>query len=357
MIRRLLTFFCIFALLNSALHAADGPAPANDKKPAPPPGKWVDISDKLIGAIIKSGKTLPWPGQTGGVAVDPSNGDVYVVVVDSGVWRSTDHGATYARVDQETVGGRAETGFSLDVNPAGARMMCFMVGGSSAMLINNGQTTVKSKATNMNFGAVDWNDGQTLLAVRHETRGWGWLSVDGATTWKDMGPGYECVGVFDDHTFVAVKGTDPGIQRSEDKGATWEKVSDLAPSGRAMRVFKGVGYWTSKKGLLVSRNKGEKWIVQGAEVEMSTGPYFGTNEFTFVVAGKDGLLKTEDAGLTWTLVAPYPDKMKYEPRGWFGSYGWDPINDILYASVMGQPAYRFEPAGKSEPAKTDAEQK
>jgi hypothetical protein len=123
-----------------------------------------------------------------------------------------------------------------------------------------------------------------------------------------------------------------------------------------MRVFKGVCYWTSKKGLLVSRTKGVKWFVQGAEVEMSTGPYFGSDEFTFVVAGKDGLLKTEDAGQTWTLVAPYPDKMKYEPRGWFGNFGWDPIHDVLYASVMGQPAYRFDPAKPgSEVAKPDSE--
>jgi hypothetical protein len=213
------------------------------------------------------------------------------------------------------------------------------------MLLNGGMTTVKSPASNMNFGAVDWSDGLTLIAVRHETKGWGWHSEDGGKSWKDFGPGFECVGVFGEKTFVRVKSKLPGIERSEDGGATWEKVSDLTPSGRAMRLYpaSGVGYWTSKQGLLVSKDKGATWSVQGAGVEMSTGPYFGKDEKNLVVAGVNGVLKTTDAGETWKLAAPYPDKMNYEVRGWFGNFAWDPVNDILYASVMGQPAYRWEP--------------
>jgi hypothetical protein len=268
---------------------------------------------------------------------------VYLIVTGNGVWKSGDQGATYVRMDRGNVTGRAETGFSLDIDPAGKRLMCFMVDGSSAMLLDGGMTFVKSPASNMNFGAVDWSDGQTLIAVRHETKGWGWHSEDGGKSWKDFGPGFECVGVFGEKTFVAVKGKDPGIQRSDDGGATWEKVSDLAPSGRAMRWCNGAGFWTSKQGLLVSKDKGATWQVQGALVEMSAGPYFGKDEKNLVVAGVNGLLKSADAGETWKLAAPYPDKMKYEARGWFGNFAWDSVNDILYASVMGQPAFRWEP--------------
>ena len=27
---------------------------------------------------------------------------------------------------------------------------------------------------------------------------------------------------------------------------------------------------------------------------------------------------------------------------WFGSYAWDPVDNILYASAMGNPVYRME---------------
>ncbi len=344
---------------------APGETPPPAKKLEAPPGKWVSISDKLVAAIEKTnGKPTKWPGQAGGIACDRTTGDVYLVVTDNGVWRSSDQGATYVRIDKGNVSGRAETGFSLDVNPAGKDVLCFMATGSSAVIFDNGFKVVKSPASNMDYGAIDWTDGKTLFAVRHETKSWGWMSFDGAETWKDCGPGFDCIGIFDDSTLVVAKTKDPGIQRSEDRGATWEKVSTIVPSGRVMRVFKGVGYWTSASGLLVSKDKGQKWAIQGAPVEMSTGPYFGKDEKNMVVSGHEGLFRTTDGGEHWKLIAPYPEKFKYDKRGWFGNFAWDPVNDILYASVMGQPAYRFEPkkegeggGGGDEPKKTEAIQK
>ena len=334
-----------------AVSPQPGEAPPEKKPPPPPPpGTWVNISDKLVAAVEKTnGKPIKWPGQTGGIAADRTTGDIYLAVVDNGIWRSSDQGQTYTRIDKGNVTGRAETGFSLDVNPSGKGLMCFMANGSSAMILDNGEKVVKSPASNMDYGAVDWTDGKTLFAVRHETKSWGWLSADGGNSWKDFGPGYECIGLFSDDTFVAVKTKDPGIQRSEDHGATWETVSEIEPAGRVMRVFKGVGYWTSIKGLLVSKDKGATWAIQGAPVEMSTGPYFGKDEKNMIVAGRDGLFRTTDGGEHWKLVAPYPEKFKYERRGWFGNFAWDPVNDVLYASVMGQPAFRFEPKPPDQP--------
>ena len=345
-----------FALLATSLIAADDPAtppaPAASKPPEIPKGAWVNISDALVKAITaKSDQPMLWPGNTAGIAVDRVTGDIFLAITANGIWKSSDKGATYVRIDKGTVTGRCETGFALDIDPQGRGLMCFMTAGSSAMLIDGGKENLKSAASNMDFGAVDWTDALTLIAVRHETKGWAWHSEDGGASWKDFGPGYDGVGVFDDKTFVAVKSKTPGIALTENAGEKWGHVSDLLPTGRAMRVFKNAGYWTSKQGLLVSADKGKTWKVQGAAVEMSTGPYFGKDEKNIVVAGKDGLLKTTDGGATWTLAAPYPDKMKFEPRGWFGNFGWDPVNDIFYASVMGQPAYRWdsEKNGKTDP--------
>jgi len=45
-------------------------------------------------------------------------GDVYMVLSNNGMWKSTDHGDTFKRVDNKTIGGRCETGFALDADPA-----------------------------------------------------------------------------------------------------------------------------------------------------------------------------------------------------------------------------------------------
>jgi len=38
-----------------------------------------------------------------------------------GLWKSTDHGADIRRVDDKKIGGRCETGFALNFDPAGKR--------------------------------------------------------------------------------------------------------------------------------------------------------------------------------------------------------------------------------------------
>src|SRR5438309_1773412 len=88
-------------------------------------GQWKPISESVL-SQVKAG----YPGKTAGVAVDPVNGDVYMVVCDQGIWRSTDHGETFKRADLKKVGdkeekaihGRCETGFALDADPAGKRL-------------------------------------------------------------------------------------------------------------------------------------------------------------------------------------------------------------------------------------------
>src|SRR5438105_4513729 len=91
-------------------------------------GVWIPVSHEVT-AKVKPG----YPGKTAGVTVDPSNGDLYMVVPDQGIWKSTDHGKSFARVDGEKIGGRCETGFALDFDPNGVRLMCFMIYGGSAL--------------------------------------------------------------------------------------------------------------------------------------------------------------------------------------------------------------------------------
>ena len=169
-----------------------------------------------------------------------------------------------------------------------------------------------------------------------------------------LGKDFTAIGIFDSSAYVASKGE--GILRSVDGGATWAKVSEITPTGIVLCVIKGIGYWITPEGLLVSRDQGQTWQQQGSPLEAAWGPFFGRNEKEIAVVGRrnkeTGIWQTEDAGTTWTLAAPFPDfgsntrpdwtPSKQWAAGWFYNFGWDWNSKVFYASRMGNPALTFK---------------
>jgi hypothetical protein len=300
-------------------------------------GKWVIISDALCEKITASGKKIGYPGLTGGVTADPVSGEPFIVVCDNGIWKPA--GDTFDRADGGKIGGRTETGFALDFDPNGKRLMCFMIYGPSAYTLDGGKTWHPSKLSHLDHGAVDWSDPEAkrMIAFKHESGGELAYTSDAAKSWKSLGKGFKQLGIFDGGVLMASKGE--GILRSTDEGATWNKVSDLKPVGWAMRVHKGVGYWTTDNGVLVSRDKGQTWAQLGAPVQAYYGPYFGKDENQLIVVGKSGAHATADGGKSWKQVAPLPPGFTVGFTG--PNFGWDPQKNILYASSMGRPTYKF----------------
>ena len=299
--------------------------------------EWVNISDPVTAPFPKPGTY----GPTAGVAVDRVSGDVFMIASDYGIWKSSDHGKTFARVDDKTIGGRCETGWALQFDPAGKRMFCFMIYGSSAMTSDGGKSWAKSKVSHLDYGGVDWADsGKRLLALRHESGGVLTTSDDGGATWTDLEKGFNNCGVFDRKTFVATKAKEKGIFRSTDTGATWTQVSTNTPSAAVPVVFKGSGYWATGKGLIVSADNGATWTNLNAPTDTSFGPYFGKDEKHFVVVGKSGFHETKDGGKTWQLAAPLPAGFTAGRVG--PNYAWDSKADIFYASTMSKPAFKWQ---------------
>jgi hypothetical protein len=106
--------------------------------------------------------------------------------------------------------------------------------------------------------------------------------------------------------------------------------------------------------LLVSGDKGANWQPQGTAINIWQGPFFGHDEKAMVVIGNDGVFMTKTGGETWTPVAglkPKEGNYVFSPN-WFGCYAWDPVNNILYASAMGNPVYKLE-LGKSTESPRD----
>lgn len=297
-------------------------------------GEWTNISETVT-AQVKPG----YGGPTAGVVVDRSSGDVFMVVSDQGLWRSSDHGATFARCDGGAIGGRCETGWALQADPAGKRLACFMIYGSSASSTDGGRTWTKFKTSHLDFGAVDWADtGRRLLALRHESGGLLTTSDDGGETWKDLEKGFSGCGVIDRATFLATKEKEPGIFRSTDAGATWTKVFAETPTAAVPVVFDGAAYWPTGKGVLVSRDNGTTWSTVGQPVEAMFGPIFASADH-FVVAGKSGFSETKDGGKTWHPAAPLPAGFGIGRVG--PNYAWDPRADIFFASTMTKPTFKL----------------
>lgn len=300
--------------------------------------EWVNISDPVT-SQVKPG----YAGPTAGVAVDRMSGDVFMVVNDQGLWKSSDHGGTFARVDEKNIGGRCETGWALNFDPNGQRLFCFMIYGSSAMTTDGGISWTKSRVSHLDYGSVDWGDtGKRLLAIRHESGGMLTTSADAGTTWKDVEKGWNNCGVFDRNTFVATKAKEKGIFRSADAGATWTMVSEQTPVAATPVVFRGVGYWCDGNDVLVSKDKGATWIGHNRDKTHSFiyGPMFGADEKHFVVVGKGGFHETKDGGNTWRVAAPLPAGFTVNRVG--PNYAWDPKADIFYASAMTKPTLKFE---------------
>ena len=335
-----------FALMATNARAADPGAAAAD---------WTNISDPIVQKLTQEGKKTAWPGETAGVAVDPASGDVYMIVTGLGVWKSSDQGKTFLRVDGGKIGGRCETSFALNADPAGKRLACFMLDGPGAWTGDAGESwnSFTGVGRNWDYAAVDWSTAtvKNIFAALHESGGQVMYSSDGGKTWSKLFKDAEFdrtggLGIFDAKTLVYTE-KGKGIQRSTDGGQTWTKIADREPLGRVVRVYKGTAYWLAKEGLLVSNDQGATWSVQGQPVDASIGPFFDArDEKRIVVAGGKGIYRTNDGGETWKFVAALPKVFEGMPKaGWFNNVGWDPVHDVFYASRMGKPTFRLE-AGK-----------
>jgi photosystem II stability/assembly factor-like uncharacterized protein len=315
---------------------------------------WTEISAEVLQKLKDEGKKLDWPQGTAGVGVDPATGDVFMVVPGQGLWKSGDQGKTFARVDGGAIGGRCETSYALQFDPAGRRLACFMLDGKCALSADGGATWAPftGLGRNWDYAAVDWSGDpvKNIFGARHETGGEVFLSPDAGKTWNKLfaDPEFEktgALGIFDENTLVyTMKGR--GIQRSTDAGKTWTKVSDLEPWGRVVRVHKGAAYWLSRDGLQVSRDKGATWTRQGKAVEATIGPLFDLKDDKhFAAAGAKGIFETADGGESWKAVGPLPEKFSLPKPGWYATVDWDPARGLFYASQMGKGTFKLE-AGK-----------
>ncbi len=172
-------------------------------------GEWVDVSAKVLQSLASDGKKIGYPGKTAGIVVDRISGDVFMIVPDHGIWRSSDLGGSFARVDGGKIGGRCETGFALNFDPLGKRLACFMLDGPSGYTLDGGKTwqSMKGNQRGWDCGSVDWSAKEpiNIFALRHECGGEIYTSGEMGKSWTLKGNAFASVGIFDARTFVATE--------------------------------------------------------------------------------------------------------------------------------------------------------
>ena len=102
------------------------------------------------------------------------------------------------------------------------------------------------------------------------------------------------------------------VERSADAGATWTEINNFGRSAGPVMHLGGAAYWLSDKGVIVSRDAGKSWALQGVKPpsrlreEVWTGLLPGRDEQHFAFLSEAGPMETLDGGQTWRLVRRCP---------------------------------------------------
>ncbi len=330
--------------------------------------EWANISDAIYDLIPDyEEEQAKLYRKVGGIVAPPTTGHIYVIMNRNyGVFKSTDHGETWKKLENAPVQGRIYGGFGISLDAETGRFAIFAaetnkfkidpIGG---MTLDAGETWTPlprpeqaGRHDGFTWGAVDWTseNPQTVLGKQHHAWITMWLSQDAGKSWIKLDFESRNVGVINENillagvdSFVTERNEDvePGIYRSTDAGETWSLVSPQVVNGKAPTVWGENAYWTFDGGVLVSRDQGATWDLLGQPVPGALyGPYFGLNEQSLMVVTADAFFITHDGGQNWEKVADNPAGGGVaHPTV---SYGWDPNNDYLYYAPVGGDVYRLK---------------
>jgi hypothetical protein len=248
-----------------------------------PVGVWEDITPP---GVNLDGFGVPV------IAVDPSDTSIIYVGTDkSGIHKSTDCGATWVHIDTGTLGAELDTGtIWVVIDPIEPNVLY-----ANSLYGINGFF----KSTN---GGVDWTQVLSEEVRMYAPYGGfvGGIAIDP-----------------DDHLHVLVSWhqvcgapyTSACYAQTRDGGATWV-MRDGDPSWQggegAFLDMLGGNVWlfsSASNGLWRSTDQGESWAkIPDVQVAHAGGQLYRSPNGDVFLGSGNGVLHSEDAGLTWTLL-------------------------------------------------------
>ena len=353
--------------------------------------QWVKVSDNLTETVEDYDGTVPGARGIGGVAVDRHTGDVIMGLNGPpyGLYRSSDAGETWTRIDGGNVEGGWIRSFSIRIdNDMPGRICAFRVTppgpAKSALTLDGGKTWQQIEKPweyqgfgDWRHGMVDWSQDPVHIIACNRIRPAITLSTNGGEKFEKTPGGswgvvdwshlHNYIRKYDENKlkrfktrnvqgygvykgYVLMGRYDTGIERVaiDAEEPEYEPVSDHVVCAYTPVVFQGKIYWGAEKGLIVSADSGKTWELLGSELpNVNKGPFFGKDENNIVVATRDGVYRTKNAGESWNKVCALfkvEDAWRSDrgPLWLHTDYAWDHTRSLLYVAGLAGSAYKKE---------------
>jgi hypothetical protein len=361
--------------------------------------EWTNITDQLTRGLEGYNHEIPGARGVGGLAVDRHSGHLLAGLNGPpwGLYRSSDGGTTWKRIDDGNVVGGWIRPFSIRVDQTRpGRIAVFRSAppapksenekgetSSSALTLDGGRTWRRIYQPSQKWapwagwshGMVDWthpnagwlvaqprwryklsvsrDGGKSIQIVRKALEGVQHLrpsveyakalSPDEYRRWKEIHVlGY---GIADGAVLL---GDFDGIKVLRQDQKEPEKVADFRVAAITPVLLDGKLYWGGEQGMLVSDDAGKTWSLQGTKLPMiRQGPMFGADANEMVVVTEDGVYRTTDGAKNWKkLCELYRDptawRSKLGPAWLRHSYAWDHRRNTLYAAGMAGSIWKLE---------------
>lgn len=249
------------------------------------------------------------------VAVSPADSKVVLAAGFTALWRSADAGATWKKVLDQGRQQPAMTGLAFDPATPATVWASSDSDGHPAGVFRSTDAGATWKAVDAGvssitraFGIAVSRDGKTVLAGSSTGV---YRSADGGATWERAleDTAVHSVAVLADGALLA--GTNgQGVRRSTDGGATWaETKSDARMIGNIVYALlasaktPGLVYAGIPNRVLRSTDGGATWTTFSRGFNWVNFRSLALDEASGAVwagTGRDGVVKTTDGGVTWT---------------------------------------------------------
>lgn len=279
-----------------------------------PPGEWIDVTPTDLGGDLDFG-----PGP---IVVDPGRpSDLYMAGGGDGVWRSTDYGNTWERINSEI--GYVPMGLVIAVAPTTPATV-WIAGYHVVYRSTDGGVTYEMLPNELDAEpysfALDPNDDAHLVSGLHEADGIV-ESIDGGVTWQDVGTNGFPGGGKSWYVFF--------VEQDDAEATRGSWLAIAQDGGSVTRTLDGGATWTIPSGIDgLQHGHGNAQIAQ-----------VGDTIFVPGVGGPgDGIYRSTDRGASFTRVreGAYSVAWASDDRV-YGMWGWACSDCDLGASFAVAP--------------------
>jgi len=347
------------------------------------PGSWVNISPAGVSTDFNNPPSN-YGFQT--VVADPNHpGTLYVGTNYQGIYKSTNSGASWGRIDKPGVNGITLDGrnwcLSMDYFNSNIMYACNGYGGNQGVFKStDGGVTWNNMLTQANFSnqTADVYDITTdplltnhILVSFHSP--WGsnpsgdagiLESKDGGATWilhnpqSGWGAGHYIFFMGNSNTWLLGTQGD-GFWKTTDSGATWTQVSTqnmMHGAGQLYHASNGAWYVGALNTLLRSTNNGDSWTQVGVSNQDGYNAVIGDGTTLYAQSANTG---SNTTGLNHYITSPESDGTNWTQMNnqTFTdgpmSMSYDSVNKIVYSSNWAGGVWRLS-LSTSTPTPTNA---